>query len=126
MEFENLDQAAEAKRVKLAFDLERFRFPIDVLVPSPKFYLTIEYKPNFRYFKVTDKTYVNIDYADIKLFPDGAMEVEITSDECSSELARGLLLLGMLSPTVESALEVTFSAHQKAEWLVEFERKNEL
>ena len=126
MNFEITDEDAEAKRVQLAFDLERFRFPIDVLVPSEKFYLTVEYKPHFRYFKVTDKQTTNIDYADIKLHSNGMTEIEVTSDECSFELARGLFLLGMLTPEIEAELEVTISSHQKVEWKLGFEAKYEV
>jgi hypothetical protein len=57
---------------------------------------------------------------------NGTHGVSLLSRELRVTLARGLFFLRLLTPAIETSLEVTISAHEELEWALEYETRNGL
>jgi len=133
MDYETMDWEDEAKRVASAFGVREecefvedkwgqkvLRGTWDGQSPAiaPEICLLAAYTSEYRDFSMA-----NCDHGTyVRIFWDGR-KPEIECGMYEEAVAHSLLLLGLLSPEIEAALGATFSAHQKLEWLVDFEEK---
>ena len=137
MTFETMDWEAEAQRVALAFGVEaKCRFvksnlnetmtfrPTtdgqDVKVPDGS--VRVYYQSKVRSYQIFASNEVN---AAVRFIASGGVRTRIVPRDCPAvePLARGLFYLNLLTSEVEASLQVAISAHQKAEWTLEYAKR---